>query len=167
MTKRALSVTLLVYLFILTGNLLVLFFISRAIDSDFAAPAPDALAAIDIFVGLVALTLACIVLYAFLALAMMQITANAERVWIPRPLGARQVKRSDLAAIRVGRLRAPLARGTQVYRFIRRDGSEAFHVQKGVFSQGDFLALADFLKVPLEDIGASSGHSAGLSPPIG
>src|SRR5213592_4785415 len=101
MTARAATVTLIIYSFILGGNLFVLFVLIRRIGGDLAPPGPDALTALDLVVSLIALALILIMVHAFAALAMMRVTANGEQVWVPRPFGARQVERSDLAAIRV------------------------------------------------------------------
>src|SRR5437899_330797 len=150
MTARALTVTLTIYSLILGGNLFVLLVFGRRIGGDFAPPGTSALTALDLVVSFIALAIILIMVYAFAALAMLRVTANAEEVRVPRPFGARHVERSDLAAIRVGRLTQPLAGGTQVYRFVRHDGREAFHVQKAVFEPADVLALANYLRVPLE-----------------
>lgn len=156
MTARAVTVTLTVYSLILGGNLVVLVVLIRRLGGDLASPGPGALTALELFVSLIALAFILIMIHALAAVAMMRVTANDEEVRVPRPYGARHVERAALAAIRLGRLPQPLAGGTEVYRFIRHDGSEAFHIQKAVFLPADVSALANYLNVPLEGVSASS-----------
>ena len=148
MTRRAAAVTLVVYAFIFGGNLAALWLIVSSAGRNLARH--DPFAAIDLVVAIVSLALILIVLYSFAAFLIAGVNANEERVWVRRPLGAREVQRSDLAAIREGKSMQPLARGMQIYQFIGRDGVEAFHIQKGPYSPADVLALATYLGVPLQ-----------------
>jgi len=153
-TRRAAVVTLVVYAFILGGNLAALWLIVPGVGRDLARH--DPFAAVDLLVAFVALALVLIVLYSLAVFLVLGINANEERVWVRRPLGVREVNRSDLAAIRAGRSTQPLSRGTGIYQFIRRDGVEAFHVQKAIYAPGDVFAPATYLRVPLQSAATSS-----------
>ena len=148
MTRRAAGVTLVVYAVIFSINLAVLWLIVPAAGRDLARHDPSA--AIDLLVAVSALALILIVLYSFAAFLIAGVHANEERVWVRRPLGVHEVKRSDLAAIQLGHSVQPLAGGMQIYQFIRHDGVEAFHIQKGPYSPADVLALATYLGIPFQ-----------------
>jgi hypothetical protein len=146
---RARWVTLLVYLFVLAGNTIVLIFLGpetiRRLTSG-----PELSDIVNALVCLLAASLVLAIVNSLARLARLRIEADEERVWVPAPFGGREVRRSDLAAIRRDRLTSPLALGLEVYRFITRGGGEAFHVQAGVFSQGAMASLAAYLGVPID-----------------
>lgn len=146
---RARWVTLVVYVFILAGNTIVVIFLGpmtvRRLTSG-----PELIDIVNVVVCFLAAFLVVTIVNSLARLAWLRIEADERRVRVPRPFGGQEVRRSDLVAIRRARLTSPLAKGVNVYRFITRDGGEAFHVQTGVFSEGDMASLAAYLGVPIE-----------------
>jgi hypothetical protein len=148
MKPAAMWTTLLVYLLILTGNVVALVLLVPLTVTDIRK-GPGLADVVGVLVSLVALFLVGIMVINFVRFARLRITADGARVWIPTAFGIQQVARADLAAIRAGRLSSPLARGTRVFHFIRRDGIEAFHVQAALFPEVKMQSLAGYLGVPI------------------
>ena len=145
----AIWTTLGIYLFILAGNLIVLAVLGPITISKLKTGA-NLIDLISVLLLLLAVFMVVTMINSFAVFARMRIHADAERVWIPRPFGRREVLRRDLTGIRIARLTSVLARGVRTYRFITQEGREAFHVQAAVFAQADMEALARYLDVPLD-----------------
>ena len=146
---RAVWTTLLIYLLILGGNLAALFLILPRVVADFRT-GPELPDFVSVVVSALVVLVVAIMINAFVRLARLRIRADDKRVWIPRSFGIKEVSRADLTVIRADRLSSPLAKGVRVFRFIRRDGAEAFHVQAAVFNEVEMQSLASYLGVPIE-----------------
>ena len=149
MKTGAIWTTLLVYLFILGGSLVTLALVIPRTLADFRAR-PDPSDFVSLLISVLAASVAAIVVNALIRFARLRIRADAQRVWVPRSFGRSEVLRTDLTVIRADRLSDPLARGVRVFRFVRRDGSEAFHIQAAIFPQAEIESLASYLGVPID-----------------
>ncbi|MEO6797852.1 MAG: hypothetical protein ABI401_06435 [Candidatus Dormibacter sp.] len=145
----AIWTTLGIYLFILAGSLITLVVLGPITVSRFKTGA-DLFDLVSVLLLLLAIFMVVTMINSFAAFARIRIHADAERVWIPRPFGRREVYRRDLMKIRAGRLTSLPGRGMRVFRFMTRDGREAFHVQAVVFPRADMESLASYLDVPID-----------------